>query len=292
MNKRLKEKIQDKRFHLLLFCIIAALALTTLYYRYYNITLSPYQEALSSKISKFESERSLQLKPEKIKPGSIKVPILIYHSVRPHTETQTAIQRYYDVAPEQFEKQLQYLKDHNYVVISLDYLVEALQQNTLLPPKSVVITLDDGWRNQYAYAFPLLQKYHDTATFFIFTNAIDHDLFLTWDQVRVMNNSGMTIGGHTKTHPYLPDITDPIVLRDEITASKKVIEDQIGQKIDLFAYPYGHYRDDIIDIVKESGYAAARSTYKGINHTRQDLYTLKGIEVSDDFEAFTNNINY
>jgi peptidoglycan/xylan/chitin deacetylase (PgdA/CDA1 family) len=190
------------------------------------------------------------------------------------------------------EKQLRYLKDHNYVVISLDFLVEALKQNILLPPKSIVLTFDDGWRNQYAYAFPLLQKYNATATFFIFTNAIDHDLFLTWDQIRVMDNSGMSIGGHTRSHPYLPDITDPAVLRDEIIGSKKIIEDQIGQKIDLFAYPYGHYREDIIAIVKEAGYKSARSTYKGINHTSADLYTLKGVEVSDDFDTFVKNINY
>jgi len=101
----------------------------------------------------------------------------------------------------------------------------------------------------------------------------------------------MTIGGHTKSHPYLPSITDPDTLRREIISSKNIIEDQIGKKVNLFAYPYGHYNDQIISIVKEAGYKLARSTYKGIYNSKNDLYTLKGIEVTDDLTKFVSDIN-
>ena len=187
---------------------------------------------------------------------------------------------------------MQYLKDADYVVIGLDFLASALEQNISLPPKSVVLTFDDGWRSQYSYAFPVLKKYGFTATFFIYTDAIDHNYFLTWDQVRFMNSEGMTIGGHTKSHPYLPDVHDPAQLREEIIGGKRIIEDQIHQKIDLFAYPFGHYRDEIIAIVKEAGYTAARSAYKGINHTKDDLYKLKAVEATDDFGKFVDDLAY
>jgi peptidoglycan/xylan/chitin deacetylase (PgdA/CDA1 family) len=282
--------LKDRNLHVILYSLIIILAVTLGYYRFVYITPDPYKEELLSKISDFDLERSLQNVPEKIQPGSIKVPILIYHSVRPHNSDQTAMQRYYDVSPDAFEQQLRYLKDNGYTVISLDYLVDALQDNINLPPKSIVITFDDGWRNQYAYAFPLLKKYMDTATFFIISDNVGGSLFLTWDQVRVMSNSGMTIGGHTRTHPLLVNITDPSVLQDEIAGSKTIIEGQIGRKISLFAYPYGHYSDQVVQAVKDAGYQSARSTYKGIYHTSSDMFTLKGIEVTDDMNEFIKNI--
>ncbi len=284
--------IKDRNLHRVLIAGIVILAATTVYFRFIYQPTDPYQEAFLSRISRFDLEHSLQEKATEVTPDSVNVPILIYHSVRPHSLTESLSQKYYDVAPDSLKRQFQYLKDHNYVVIGLDYLAIALERNIILPPKSVVITFDDGWRNQYLYAFPLLRKYNYTATFFIFTDAIDHDNFLTWDQVRVMNNTGMIIGGHTESHPYLPDIKDLNTLREEIIGGKHVIEDRIGQKIDLFAYPYGHYTDKIIEIVKEAGYTAARSTYKGINHTRDDLFKLKGVEVTDDFDKFVKDLNY
>ena len=150
--------LKDRNLHLILYSLIIILLGTLIYYRFMYITPDPYKEELLAKISQFDLEHSLQDIPEKIQPGSIKVPILIYHSVRPHNSYQTAMQRYYDVGPDAFEQQLRYLKDNGYTVISLKYLVDALQDNIILPPKSIVITFDDGWKNQYAYAFPLLKK--------------------------------------------------------------------------------------------------------------------------------------
>lgn len=271
---------------------IVILLATTIYFRFFWQPPDPFNELFLSKISQFDLEHSLQAKAEVVKPDAVQVPILIYHSVRPHGQNESPIQKYYDVSPDSFAKEMQYLNDHGYVVIGLDYLAQALDQNIILPKKPIVITFDDGWRNQYAYAFPILRKFNYTATFFIYTNAIGHDYFLTWDQVRVMNNVGMTIGGHTETHPYLLAITDPQVLRDEILGGKRIIEDQIGQRIDLFAYPYGHYSDEVINVVKEAGYVAARSTYKGIHHVKDDLFKLKGIEVTDNFNKFVDDINY
>jgi len=284
--------LKDKTVHVILISTIVVLSGTTIYFRFFYLPISPIDQAFLTTFGHFEQELSLQDVPEEIKPGSMRVPILIYHSMAPHTPTQSPLQKYYDVAPEAFIRQMEYLKNENYTVIDLDSLVGALKRNIRLPPKSVVLTFDDGWRSQYSYAFPVLKKYGFTATFFIYTDVIDHNYFLTWDQVRLMRNSGMTIGGHTKSHPYLPDIHDSAQLREEIIGSKLIIEDQIRAKINLFAYPFGHYRDEVIGIVKEAGYTAARSTYKGINNTKDDLYTLKAVEVTDDFSKFVLNLGH
>ena len=281
---------KDRTLHIILIGIIVILSCTTIYFHFLSTSTDSVDKVFLANFGSFNKELSLQNIQEQVKSGSTRVPILVYHSMSPHGPNQSPSQRYYDVSPESFVRQMQYLKDEHYAVISLDSLARSLDQNIALPEKSVVITFDDGWQSQYSYAFPVLNKYGFTATFFIFTNAIDKKHFLTWDQVRLMSNKGMTIGGHTESHPYLPDIHDPAELRKEIAGGKQVIEDHIHQKIYLFAYPFGHYRDDVINIVKEAGYIAARSTYKGINNTKDDLYTLKSVEVTDDFNRFVHNL--
>lgn len=283
--------LKDKYFHFILFGLIALFASISIYYKYLAPLPDPIEKDFSSYISKYDLELGLQNKAEKIKPNSLKVPILIYHSVRPHIVGEDNLLKYYTVSPESFEAQMQYLKDHNYSVLSLDFVLDALEQNINLPEKSVVLTFDDGWRNQYVYAYPILKKFAYTATFFIFTNAIDSPHFLSWDQVRVLNNSGMNIGGHTLSHPYLMNITDTDMLRKEIITSKKIIEDQLGMKINTFAYPFGHYNDQIISVVKEAGYRLARSTYSGIYNSKADLFTMKGIEATDDLDRLVRDMN-
>lgn len=282
--------LKDRNLHLFLYGSILILGGLLVHQIYFVKPVDLYQQELLSKIGEFDLEDSLQQAPEAIKPDSIKVPILIYHSVRPHTQGETAMQLRYEVDPNAFDKQLKYLRDNGYTVISLAYLVDALEENIILPPKSIVITFDDGWRNQYAYAFPILKAYQDTATFFIVSDYVGGGYFMTWDQIRVMDNSGMTIGGHSRTHPFLVSIKDPMALKNEIEGSKLIIEKRIGHPIDLFAYPYGHYSDSVVQAVKDAGFRSARSTYKGIYHTSADLYTLKGLEVTDDMKAFQSSI--
>ena len=282
--------LKDRNLHIILYTAIVILASWSAYEQFSYKPPDPYTEVLLSKISQFDIEHNLQDKPEKIDAGSIKVPILIYHSVRPHTSGESDMQKQYDVSPDAFEEQLRYLKEHGYVVISLTYLVDALEESITLPEKSVVITFDDGWRNQYAYAFPVLKKYADTATFFIVSDYVGGGYFLTWDQIRVMNNSGMVIGAHTRTHPLLVNVPDLATLRSEIKGSKDIIEGQVGEPVTLFAYPYGHYDDRIIQVVKDAGFKSARSTYSGVHHSKKDLFTLKGVEVTDDMSAFVRAI--
>lgn len=283
----------DTLLHVVLITIILAFGGTSFYF--FTLSRSPkyilaQQEVLLPNIYRLNEERALQNIKEAVQPGSVRIPILIYHSVRPHSPGEIPLVKYYDVAPSSLEKQLQYLKDNGYVVISLNYLADALQETIALPPRSVVLTFDDGWENQYVYAFPLLKKYNDTATFFIFTDVINHEHFLTWSQIREMDNAGMTIGGHTRTHPFLPSITDKADLENEIINGKKIAETKLGHPIQIFAYPFGNYNDQIITVVKKAGYVAARSAYKGIYNSRKDLYKLKGVEITDNFTRFVKDL--
>ena len=239
-------------------------------------------------LEELNQEKKLQeISPkETIHPQAINIPIFIYHSVTAPYAGETAVQDAYDITPELFEAHLQYLESHHYTTVSLDDLADYFDTGHPLPPNPVILNFDDGWQNQFVYAFPLLTKYHDTATFFIYTNAVGSKHFLSWEEIEEMVRSGMKVGAHTKTHPFLAHIANANEINSEIMGSKKILEDRLRQPVTAFAYPFGYYDDRIVNAVKEAGFRVARSTYRGVYNSESDRYTLRAILVSDRFEDF------
>lgn len=222
---------------------------------------------------------------------SVFVPILVYHGVFPHHPGQTAMQRAYDVAPEAFEAQMAYLHDHDFHVISLTALVEALETGKPIAERSVVITLDDGRENQYVHAFPILKKYGYTATFFVYPNPVNRVAdFMTWDQIRDMQKAGMTIGCHTQTHPYLTKVVDPRDMKREVEGSRAILEKQLGVKVDLFAYPFGLKNAEVEATIRRAGYRAARAFPGGKWQSKATLFSMKGLQIEDGIKSFAKMI--
>lgn len=218
----------------------------------------------------------------------VKVPIIIYHSVRPYIQGESILQDRYDVTPEFFEQQLVYLRDHGYTTIGPNEIANYIRLGTTTPTaKPVMLSFDDGWENQYKYAFPLLKKYKMTATFYVYTKPIDahKTSYLSWDQIREMDTAGMTIGSHTLSHPLLKHSL-PVDIHKEIFESKKVLERELKKPILNFAQPFGYSNPEIESVIKEAGYLAARGTHKGVLHSKADLYDLQGYFVSDNFNDF------
>ncbi len=216
----------------------------------------------------------------------VRVPILVYHSVRPHIAGESSYQETYDITPELLRKHLIYLKENEYTAISFNTLADRFDKGILLPEKPIILTFDDGWKNQYEYAFPLLREFHTTATFFIFTNAVNRGHHITWGQLREMRDAGISIEAHTKTHPYLKKINDTEELSREIAGSKKILEEELGIAVTSFAYPFGQYDDVSIAKVKESGFRAARSLRAGVMQNESERYILRASLATDNFEEF------
>lgn len=218
---------------------------------------------------------------------SIRVPILVYHSVAPHHPGQTPAQIQLDVDTTVFRDQMSYLVEHKYNVISLERFVDALEGHRSLPDHAVVITFDDGWANQYHHAFPILRQFGLKATFFVYTKPIGRDdsLYMNWQQVRELQDAGMTIGSHSRTHPQLTTV-DAATLRDEVENSRKDFEQHLGAAPDLFAYPYGAWNAEAAAAVQTAGYRAARAYPFGPWNTPANLFALRSILVTDDMRAF------
>ena len=243
----------------------------------------------------FEDENGYQQVPVATSsPNAIRVPVLIYHSVRPDYLGETRNQKDFSITPELFEQQLMYLKKNGFTVISLDQLTNDVVTGTTSPVrKPVVLTFDDGLENQYKYAFPLLQKYHMIGTFYIYTHPLDthNPHYLTWEQVKNLNTAGMTIGDHTITHPFLSKLS-PEALRSEVLTAKIEIEKEIGEPVRHFASPFGYTSPELVQILKDVGFVTGRTTYRGAHHDKGDELQLKGFLVSRsmrDFEWMLNS---
>lgn len=193
--------------------------------------------------------------------GEVDVPILAYHIVRPSYPSDDRSVRALAQTPEVFDAQMKYLAVAGYHVISFADLEKYFKNGTRLPPHPIILSFDDGWSNQFQYAFPILEKYHYTATFFVYTNPIGTKGFLTWDNLRELIAAGMTIGSHSRSHPYLTQIQDKAVLWDEIYGSKRTLERNLGTTVHEFAYPFGQYNATVMDLVQKAGYIAARGDY-------------------------------
>ncbi len=212
------------------------------------------------------------------------VPIMMYHHVdnKNHHELNT-------VSPENFEKQMAYLKRHGFHVIRFDELVSATAHHTKLPPKSVVITFDDGYLDNYLYAYPVLEKYQFPATIFVPSDLMNTtEGFLTWDQIKVMMNSGLvSIGSHTRTHVYLPDYPDFKKVEDEVVTSKRIIEEKIGKKVEYFCYPSGGFTYEIKDLLRRAGYKGACTTNRGRDRYNKDVFELKRVRFNNKDYGFS-----
>lgn len=219
--------------------------------------------------------------------AGINVPILVYHIVRPSYPGDDTAVRAIALTPETFDAELSHLQSAGYHIIGFRNLEAYFASSTPLPTKPVILSFDDGWRDQFQYAFPLLEKYHDKATFFIFTNAIGHRGFVTWSDLHTLVATGMMIGDHSRTHPYLTKITDPGKLRDEIVGSQRILEQGLGVPITEFAYPFGQYNPTIITLLKQAGFKSARGDYWSGNLQSADrLYELSALNAPTTTAAF------
>jgi peptidoglycan/xylan/chitin deacetylase (PgdA/CDA1 family) len=234
-------------------------------------------------------EHALANPPALLQPDTIRVPILVYHSIAPHHPGQSSDQRELDVDTAVFHAQMSYIARAKHPVVSLSSLVDAIEGRVTLPERAVVITFDDGWQSQYEDAFRVLKQYGFTATFFVYTNAIGHGPgFMTWDELREMQQGGMTIGAHSRTHPELTK--KGVSLEKEIEGSREDIQKNLGVVPDLFAYPYGDWDDHVASAVRAAGFRAARGMGEGPVNTHATLYALKVAMTTDDMHAFEHDL--
>jgi len=204
----------------------------------------------------------------------------MYHYLSAPPPDADAIRRDLSVSPAQFESHLAYLRQAGYETITFQQLILAVSRNADLPAKPVIITFDDGYRDNYDNAFPLLRKYSYTATFFIFTQPIDSNNvdYLSWQMVTDMHKAGMEFGSHSYRHPDLRN-RDIDFLVYEILGSKEAIEERVGEPVRFFAYPSGRYDDLTIRVLDSANFWAAVTTQWGAEQLYDERFEMLRIRV-------------
>ena len=223
--------------------------------------------------------------------GTTLVPILIYHAVRPYVSADTPAVRRYIATPQTLDQELSWLKDSGYVSITFDELVNHVQNGAPLPAKPVIISFDDDWEGQYRYALPLLKKYGYTATFYIWVVVVGRKNHMTWDQIKELSQSGMEVGCHTLTHPYLTRIKKDETLQRELVVAKEDIESHLGVPVTSLAYPFGQYDERVVAAAKAAGFTSARSTWPGVVHSKEGLFSLTGLIRTETEKSLEDSVD-
>lgn len=221
------------------------------------------------------------------------VPILTYHRFADDCQSPlcmpTAV----------FKEQVRYLKENGYHAIAPEDLLAFLEYRQPLPQKSVLITIDDGYRSTYDIAYPILRQAGFTATLFIYTELVDvAPVAVTWNQLVEMKRNGFSIGSHTIYHS---DLTQPkegesraeyaARIDKELFGSKQILDRKMDQDTWILAYPYGNYDQKVVASTQQAGYKLAMSVKRGGNPFFANALTLRRDQILErDMPTFVKRL--
>lgn len=217
---------------------------------------------------------------------TLRVPILMYHYVEYVKDEKDTTRIALNTLPHVLSAQIETLQQANYTFLTNAQLSELLNGQGVLPEKPVVLTFDDGYRDFFTDAYPILQKYNVPATQYVVSGLLSDPNYMTPQQVsEIAAGNLVEIGAHTVTHPWLTNVDQKFV-ESEVIKSKTDLEKLIGKDVVSFAYPYGSFDVQAINTAKKAGFTSAVSTIPGIMHnqdTKYFLYRLRpGKRVGDE----------
>lgn len=288
INKKSKKnnsyKLKKSVFLIAIILIVTALVVI-LFYSLKNSTTNTDNKPVSSTTA-IESSQEVSSSSSKTEVKTTKtVPILMYHSIA--TEPGNILR----IPKDRFDEQMKWLKDNGYSTITLDEAYKAVNEKNQIPEKSVVITFDDGYIDNYENAFPVLKKYDFCGTVFMITGKIGDKAngYLTADMLKEMDNSVLKIEAHTVDHKNLDSLSyqKQIV---ELKDSKKTLEDLLNKKVEYLAFPSGKYNTNTIKAAKETGYKMCFKMNGGQGTINDEIYEFPRFFVGEDMGEFKERI--
>lgn len=231
----------------------------------------------------------------KMKNNDQGVPILMYHSIS--DDTTSNVQAALRISNKNFAEQMKYLKDNNYTTLTMDELNDFLQNNKAIPDKSVVLTFDDGYEDNYTNVYPVLKQDGFKATIFVETSYIDANKnYLTSAQLKELQMAGMDIESGADENDRLGEMYKSEQL-DSINTSKQYLEKLLNKKINYISYPFGSYNTNTLDAVSKAGYVLGLSRDGKWAYKTDGFYKLSRVYIGPnhteaDFEKRINNPNY
>lgn len=228
------------------------------------------------------AENSIPVTNEDSKVSVESVPILMYHYIRVVTDTNDTLGANLSVSPNIFSRQLDYLVANNYQTITLTQLRDGFAGSYKIDKtkKPIVITFDDGYDDAYTQAYPILKSHNMIGIFYIISGQIGQSERMTSQQIIDLDKNGMIIGSHTESHLDLTSVTSA-ELNNQLSDSKKTLEQLLKHQVSDFCYPAGKYNDGVALKVDDSGYSTAVTTKNGVANNDSDLFELPRIRMQN-----------
>lgn len=218
--------------------------------------------------------------------AQISVPILMYHYIGNNPNPKDTARNTLSVSPDKFDAQMGYLSKNGYTPISLDTLYGIFNKQTTAPGKPIVLTFDDGYMDFYYNAFPILSKYNFHAVSFIPTGLIGGGYYMSWDQIKQIQKSGLiTFEGHTVHHVSLTSLSYEGALK-ELKVSKETLQNETGYPVNFVAYPNGASNYQVQDLARKAGFVGGVGTWFGkVNApgTNMPRIRITGLMTIEDF---------
>jgi peptidoglycan/xylan/chitin deacetylase (PgdA/CDA1 family) len=211
-----------------------------------------------------------------------KIPILMYHEIyRPEERDRLRglTNPVYNTEINVFQKQMAYLYAKRMETLTIDEFF--LKESSSPGEGAVCLTFDDGWRGNYLHAYPVLQEYGLKATFFIATDLIGKPFYMTWEDIKEIAASGMSIQSHTVTHRPLPHMGGERVLF-ELSESKRVIEERLGQEVRHLSLPHGIKDERIWNLAQGIGYKSICTSDVGFQTWESNGPWIRRINIGDN----------
>jgi len=204
--------------------------------------------------------------------------ILMYHRFGEDAIPSTNIRL------EQFDRHLEILTNGGYTVWPLGKIVTHMQTNQPLPDRTVGISVDDAYLSVYTEAWPRLKEKGLPFTLFVATDPVDRDQrgYMSWAQIRELQNAGVEIGSQTASHPHMYRL-DAAENAAELAKSNDRFLAEIGIRPRLFAYPYGEYSLAVMAAVKAAGFTAAFGQNSGVAHGYDGFFELPRFAMNEQY---------
>lgn len=203
--------------------------------------------------------------------ASVALPILLYHRVGPEHDALT-------VSADRFKQDMKFLTESGYKTISLEQAKEYFMGRRAIEGKSVLLTFDDGYKDNYFNVFPILQKFSMVGSFFVITGMFGQPSRMDKLLIREMLAAGMSFGSHTVSHRQLATLPADDIVR-ELQWSKSDLEETLGRPVEFISYPCGSYNRETLKVTHDTGYIGGLTTNSGIADLTGNSLTLNRIPV-------------
>lgn len=290
--KNIKFKINNQKFFAIAALVIAIFLFAVIRFfmpetRSLQVLQMPQEKKLNTKLKKnFDSKQYINL------------PILMYHHVGELPKNPSSLRKNLTVSVKDFELQVAWLKGQGFQSVLLSDLLKISEGDVNeIPEKSVIFTFDDGYKDAFENAVPVLKKYGFKGNFAVITQfpgiLVGDNEYANWELIKKAKADGMEIISHTQDHfdGINPKYTNGFILRN-LKDSQTDIFSNLGKNFPILVYPFGHYNQNYLDLTKEAGFKIGVTTKPGKLINLQNLLEVPRIRVygGESLEIFKKSI--